>query len=73
MRSKPKKNHSRCGFCEKSCDNLWCASDAPKEIPYVIPLKYVTKEELENIYPRARTNSEAYIHDLIRMYGGIND
>jgi hypothetical protein len=44
-----------------------------KKIPYVVPLKYVTKEELEKIYPRARLNSEQFLYDLIKNYGGIRD
>jgi hypothetical protein len=66
MRSKP-KNTSRCGSCERSCDNEWCA------VPAIIPVKLVTKEELEELYPKRRTDSEDFIYDLIRMYGGDYD
>jgi hypothetical protein len=80
MRSKPKK--SDCGTCEESCNTEWCGS---KPLPlnlteyiaepgFIMPIKWVSKEELERMYPKKRTESEQFMYDLIQGYsGGIGD
>jgi hypothetical protein len=75
MRSKP-KNTSRCGSCERSCDNEWCAVPKPEPLNLTGENPCAAIAELSgqlNPLSNRRTGSEEFIYDLISMYGGTYD